>query len=248
MFAGEIPGSLFVSGEHFSGPYRDQRRLPTVLGLVSKQVQYPHLSPLLLTVFLTYPGVWRCGFLLDLSLHPLCIWRSPGFIWDLFKGFVFLVKALFFRLVLVWHFGKIWDQTVPLKVTSLQPIPCRTGAASPKVASLQPILSGTGLFFSKMMLRFSSFNLFLWKGYTRRRFLFFPGKDSANEKPGILFSLAFPTSSSLYKSVFLPLTCRDLCVAHHDYRLQIAILCWSQINPPLLEKYLAVFLFQVNAI
>ena len=47
----------------------------------------------------------------------------------------------------------------------------------------------------------------------------------------------------LYKSALLPLR-----VAPHGCRPQIAILCWSQINPSLLEKYLAVCLFQVNVL
>ena len=60
MFAGEISVSLFVSGQHFSGSLRDQRRLPTALGQMNNQVWYPHLSPLLHSVFLTNPGCCRC--------------------------------------------------------------------------------------------------------------------------------------------------------------------------------------------
>ena len=56
------------------------------------------------------------------------------------------------------------------------------------------------------------------------------------------FQVPFP----LYKSVLLPLLCRDLHVALHSCRPQIAILCWSWINPSFLEKYLAVYLFYVN--
>ena len=44
--------------------------------------------------------------------------------------------------------------------------------------------------------------------------------------------------------VLLPLPCWDLHRAHHNCRLQSVILCWCQINPFLLEKYLAVYLSQ----
>ena len=76
MFTGEISGSLFVSGQHCSGPHRDQTRFPTALGLVCKQVKYPLLSPLLITVLPTNSGEWRCVFILELSFHPLCIWST----------------------------------------------------------------------------------------------------------------------------------------------------------------------------
>ena len=49
-----------------------------------------------------------------------------------------------------------------------------------------------------------------------------------------------------YKSVLRPLPCRGLHISRHGCRLQTVILCWSQINSHLLEKYLAVYLFQVN--
>ena len=79
------------------------------------------------------------------------------------------------------------------------------------------------------------------------RLPFFPGKDSANEKPwNSLFTVALPTSFFPYKSVLLPLLCRDLHMTLHGCRPWISVLCWSQINPSLLEKYLAVYLFYVN--
>ena len=46
------------------------------------------------------------------------------------------------------------------------------------------------------------------------------------------------------KSILLPWPCGDLQVAHHVFRSQIAVLCWSQINPSLLEEFLTVCLFQ----
>ena len=79
------------------------------------------------------------------------------------------------------------------------------------------------------------------------RRLFFPGKDSANEKPWNLCllqpsQLPFPP----YESGLLPFPCRDLRVAFRCCRPRIAILCWSQLKPSLLEKYLMVYLFRVN--
>ena len=71
---------------------------------VSKQVQHPQLSPLLLTSFLDNPGVWRYIFLLVLSSCLLFIWRSLDFIWYLFKGIIFLVRALSYMRVLLWDF------------------------------------------------------------------------------------------------------------------------------------------------
>ena len=50
----------------------------------------------------------------------------------------------------------------------------------------------------------------------------------------------------LYERVLLPLPFGDLHVFHCGFRSQTALLCWSQINPSLLKKYLAVYLFQVN--
>ena len=77
------------------------------------------------------------------------------------------------------------------------------------------------------------------------RFLFFSGKDSANEKPWMdsLFTVSPPTSFPPYKRG-LPLPCRDLHMVLQDCRplTLTAILCQSQINPSLLKKYLAVYL------
>ena len=180
-------------------------------------------------------------FLLELSLHLLCLWSPPGFIWGIFKVSDILVKVLFFRLVLIWHFGVIWDQTVQWKLISLQPVPCRTEAASPKVASLQLVHSGTGLVFwdDAGIFRLRSIPLEgLQEDYSSYLAKTEPLKSHRQ------FTRTFPNSSSFYKTVLLPLACRELHVARHDYIPQIAIICWSQINPFLLEKLLAICLFQ----
>ena len=63
---------------------------------------------------------------------------------------------------------------------------------------------------------------------------------------GALSTAALPPSFALYRSILLSVPWVDLHVAHHGHRLWIAALFWSQINASLLEKYLAVHLFQVN--
>ena len=54
----------------------------------------------------------------------------------------------------------------------------------------------------------------------------------------------FPEPSQLpfllHESMLLPLLSGNLHMAHHGCRPWIAILCWPQINPPFLEKYLTV--------
>ena len=120
VFAAEISGSLFVSGQHVSGPHRDQRRVPTALGVVCKQVQYPLLSPLLVTVLLTNCGEWRCVYP-GTELSPPLHLKHAGFIFYLFKCFDFRVNMWFFRLLVIWHFGVTCDQTLPWKLTSLFP-------------------------------------------------------------------------------------------------------------------------------
>ena len=54
-------------------------------------------------------------------------------------------------------------------------------------------------------------------------------------------NLLFPS----IKGFSFPCCGADLHVARHGCRPRISILCWSQINPSLLEKYLAVCLFLV---
>lgn len=51
-----------------------------------------------------------------------------------------------------------------------------------------------------------------------------------------LLTIALPTVFALYKRVSPPLVAQDLHVACHSCRLQIAVLCWSQVKPFWLEK------------
>lgn len=88
------------------------------------------------------PDVGRYSFIFHLSSHPLCTWSS-GFIQYLFKGFLFLIKALSYMWS--WHVCLIWDQTVSLKLASLWPIPFGQGLLLLNLASLWLICSGTGV-------------------------------------------------------------------------------------------------------
>lgn len=118
-FAGEISGSLLVWGQLFDSPFRMHR---TPEGSGAAEQIWAYLS---LTAFLANSRVWRYGFLLDLSSHPLCIWSFAGVIWDLFKGFDFLLKTLFCMLVLIWHFSLISRLKFQLMVarSAVCPIP-----------------------------------------------------------------------------------------------------------------------------
>ena len=60
----------------------------------------------------------------------------------------------------------------------------------------------------------------------------------------VLLPFFFP----LYKSILLPFLCGDLYVSHHGCWSYITILYWSQINPSLLENYLAIYLFHANVL
>ena len=85
--------SIWISGQHFSGLHRGLRRLPTVLGLVCKQVQYPHLSHCCLLFFLPTLGFEGCftpGTELSPSLYLKLSWLYLGST----KKFTFLVKLL----------------------------------------------------------------------------------------------------------------------------------------------------------
>ena len=96
----------------------------------------------------------------------------------------------------------------------------------------------TGLFSLK---RCWVFQAVIYSFGRATRLLFFPGKDSASEKARAVITTEFPTSFFFfYKMVLLPLTCRNLHMACHDYRPQIIILCWPQTSPYLLEKDLTV--------
>ena len=49
------------------------------------------------------------------------------------------------------------------------------------------------------------------------------------------------------KRILFPFLCGDLQVTLHGCRPQRTVLCWSQTNSSLLEKYPAVYLFEVNS-
>ena len=55
IFAEEISGRILVLGQHFGGPYRDQRRPQKILGLVSKQVQFLQIEPIVTHCFSHQP-------------------------------------------------------------------------------------------------------------------------------------------------------------------------------------------------
>lgn len=70
--------------------------------------------------------------------------------------------------------------------------------------------------------------------------LFFPGKDPANEK---LWTISYSPPKvlfTLYKRVHRLFLHSNLHEVSQGCRLQIAIFCWSWINPYSLQKYLAV--------
>ena len=74
-------------------------------------------------------------------------------------------------------------------------------------------------------------------------------QHSANKKPWAACllqpsQLPFP----FYERVLLPPLCEDLYVAHNGCRPQIAILCWSQINSFLLEKFKKIFMKTVRVV
>ena len=69
IFAGERASSVFVSGQHFGGLYKAQRRRPAAPGLVSKQVWYPQSNQLLFVVFpaqesegIAFSWIWAYTF------------------------------------------------------------------------------------------------------------------------------------------------------------------------------------------
>lgn len=74
----------------FGDLYRDQRRFLTILWLVIKQVVVPTTS-----CFACKPWRLKGCLFLDVSSWPLCIWSSPGFIWNLFKCFFLSLSPCF---------------------------------------------------------------------------------------------------------------------------------------------------------
>ena len=58
--------------------------------------------------------------------------------------------------------------------------------------------------------------------------------------------LALPISFSPSIKAFSFPAVEDLHTANHGYRSRTTVLCWSQINPSLLEKYVVLYLFWAN--
>ena len=131
IFAGQISSSLFVLREHFGGPYGDHRRLPMAPGLVSKQVLYSQMNPLQLTAFSMTLGFEGASFSW-IWAFALIVFEALNFIQDLFKSFVFFVKALFCIQVLIWHLGLILRSNYFTEIDWLWSIPFRRRAASPE--------------------------------------------------------------------------------------------------------------------
>lgn len=86
----------------------------------------------------------------------------------------------------------------------------------------------------------------------KRKIPSLPGEDSANKKPQTPCSRYSPSPTPASTSCFfLSLEAvRGLasgCNSHHGRRSQTTNLCWPWVNPSLLEKLLAVYLFQVSS-
>ena len=136
IFAGEISGHLFDLGQHFGGPYGDQRRPLKTPGLVSKQVRYPQLSPLSSLLFwltLEFGGSFSW-----IQAHALFVYEALQALLRIhFKVLFFWLRpySVWPCLALIWHFSVIlksdcfnWSW-----VRSYWPIPLGTGAASLKL-------------------------------------------------------------------------------------------------------------------
>ena len=67
------------------------------------------------------------------------------------------------------------------------------------------------------------------------RLLLLPVRTQPSKSYWLFVSIVFTTSHLLYKTGLLPI-CRP----------RVAILCWSQTHPSLLEKYLVVYWLHVN--
>ena len=112
------------------GPKRTSTEAPS---LVSKQGKYSQLNPLSFTVFLSNPRAWRYVFLSFswIWTHtPLCIWSSSDFILLYLKVFSFWLRPCSVCRYLFSTSVWFWDQTVLLKLVSLQPISSGSGVVS----------------------------------------------------------------------------------------------------------------------
>ena len=90
--------------------------------------------------------------------------KAPGFIRHLFKGFPFLVKALF--CIWSWHFCLIWGQAVSLNLARLHLFPLGQRLLKQRIPEAgYPLThsSGNRGFFSESVRSFSAFGILLWK-------------------------------------------------------------------------------------
>jgi len=90
--------------------------------------------------------------------------KTPGFIWHLFKGFPFLVKALF--CMWSWHFCLTWGQAVSLNLARLHLFPVEQRLLQQRIPEPgYPLThySGNRGFFSESVRSFSAFGILLWK-------------------------------------------------------------------------------------
>lgn len=155
IFAGEISHTQFVLGQHFGGPCKDQRRHLMTPELVNIQMQYPQWGLFVAHCFSCWPWSSKANVSLGSKLTLFLMRSSPGFIQNLLKVFIFLVKALF--CMWVWF----QYQTVALKLAySLQ----NRGCFFWSWLTFGPFLWKQG--FSATVPGFSAFGLFFWKDYS----------------------------------------------------------------------------------
>ena len=101
FLAGEITGSLFDLGHCFGGLYGDQRRLNN-----SGEQTGACIHKLNLCAHWFFDWPWS----LKVPLGRVLFASEPflGFIQDLVKGFIFLVKVLFCIQVSIWYLVWCW--------------------------------------------------------------------------------------------------------------------------------------------
>ena len=109
IFDGEITSSLFVSGKHFCGPYRDQRR-PLEAGEQASVV--PTSESIELTAVITNPEVWSYVFLLDPRSRPLHLKISGLYLGSILKFHLFCLRPCSICEELFDTSVWFWDWTV----------------------------------------------------------------------------------------------------------------------------------------
>ena len=145
IFAGEISGNIFISGQYFSA-CMGTRGDPEGFRASEQTGAVTTVEPIVTHCLLSDLGVWRFIFLLDARSCPLCIWSSLAFIQELFKRFCVSGKGLF--LYLGTHLA-LWSD---FKIRLFQP----------KLAenTFSPFLPEQGLLHWNCA-SFSAFGLFL---------------------------------------------------------------------------------------